>query len=89
MEWDCYYGELSKQNALTVSVSVDVVGTNDICVFHPSPGGEIIGPFWPTIVSGPTKPLMRYPPFITKSPAWHGAVTSIRESVELPDLVTR
>ena len=46
-EEDCCYGELSKQNALTVSVGMMdvVVGRFDICVFHPSPGGEIIGPF--------------------------------------------
>jgi hypothetical protein len=43
---DCYYGELSKQNALTVSVFDIVVGggRDAIVVCHPSPGGEMIGP---------------------------------------------
>jgi hypothetical protein len=45
---DSYYGELSKQNALTVSVFGSPGGgggRDDILVRHPSPGGEMIGPF--------------------------------------------
>ena len=56
---DCYYGELSKQNALTVSVfGIAVGGGRDaIVVCHPSPGGEMIGPFSTTIVFAPREPL--------------------------------
>ena len=57
---DSYYGELSKQNALTVSAFGSPGGgggRNDILVRHPSPGGEMIGPFWPTNVSSPRLPL--------------------------------
>jgi hypothetical protein len=43
---DWYYGELSKQNALTVSVCGITVGGRDaIVVCHPSPGGKMIRPF--------------------------------------------
>ena len=66
---------MSKQNALTVNV-IPANGT-DAATLHPSPAGEITGSSMNADELRLPNPLNRYPPFNTKSPESHSAISCI------------